>query len=71
MNETGENSKNGTVVNDRYRVLERLGQGSMGSVYRGEQIQLGKTVAIKFLRKLHLTDEPTRARFVSEAQAIL
>jgi serine/threonine-protein kinase len=39
----------GTLISDRYRVDEILGQGGMGAVLRGEQIHLQKRVAIKVL----------------------
>ncbi len=60
----------GTILNDRYRVTTRLGEGGVGAVYRGEQIQLGKPVAIKFLHDLLLFDTNSRVRFVREAQAM-
>jgi serine/threonine-protein kinase len=39
----------GTLISERYRVDELVGQGGMGAVYRGEQIHLRKQVAIKVL----------------------
>lgn len=39
----------GTIINDRYRVISRLGHGAMGDVYRAEDLELGEDVALKFL----------------------
>jgi serine/threonine-protein kinase len=39
----------GTIIADRYRVLAILGAGGMGTVYRGEHLTVGRSVAIKVL----------------------
>jgi len=60
----------GAVVAERYRVLERLAQGGMGAVYRGEHIELGRDVAIKFLHEWAATEPSFVKRFEVEARAM-
>jgi serine/threonine protein kinase len=50
----------------RYDVIDRLGHGGMGVVYRGRDPRIGRPVAIKLLR---VTDESQRSRFLQEAQS--
>jgi non-specific serine/threonine protein kinase len=52
-----------------YKILEKLGEGGMGDVYRAEDSKLKRPVALKFLRSGVLDDESLRSRFVHEAQA--
>lgn len=52
-----------------YRILEKIGQGGMGEVYKAEDTVLRRFVALKFLIPTAATDESLRTRFFREAQA--
>ncbi len=60
----------GLVIDGRYRVLGRLGAGSMGVVYRADDVFLGRAVAIKVVDPEHDGDEATHERFLKEARAL-
>ena len=53
-----------------YRVLDKLGEGGMGEVYRARDTRLNRDVAIKVLPTHLAADEMSRARFEREAHAI-
>jgi serine/threonine protein kinase len=53
-----------------YQLEQEIGHGSMGVVYRGKQIALGREVAIKVLPKTLARDASYVARFIREAQII-
>ncbi|HWN69691.1 MAG TPA: protein kinase, partial [Haliangium sp.] len=58
----------GVVLDDRYRLEERIGGGGMGQVYRARHLRMEQSVAVKVLHS-DLSDDPTAARrFEREAR---
>ena len=53
-----------------YRVIEKLGEGGMGQVYRARDTKLNRDVALKILPDAFASDPDRLARFTREAQTL-
>jgi serine/threonine protein kinase len=59
----------GSIIAGKYRVLEIIGSGGMGTVWEGVHVTLGTRVAIKFIKPQFAEQAEARARFEIEARA--
>lgn len=52
-----------------YRIVEKIGEGGMGEVYKAEDLKLGRQVAVKLLPSGSHGDQNAKSRFIQEARA--
>ncbi len=62
--------KFGDIVDERYRIMSRVGHGGMAEVYEANDIILKKTVAIKFIREDVMSNPVNLKRFENEANIV-
>jgi serine/threonine-protein kinase len=58
------------LIDNRYRLLEKLGEGGMGSVFKVEHVRMQKLAALKLMRPEFAVDKSLTARFLQEARVI-
>ncbi len=61
--------RTGTLLENRYEILGKIGSGGMADVYKAKCHKLGRNVAIKVLKPEYCSDESFIAKFRAEAQA--
>src|SRR4029079_3496961 len=59
----------GKVIDGRYEIQQRIGEGGMGVVYRARQISIDRIIAIKMLNAQMAQDPQWVQRFYNEAKA--
>ena len=59
----------GTRIDDRYEIIDAVGSGGMGHVYRARRIHLGDEVAVKVMQATPGTPPESRDRFLRESRA--
>ena len=66
---TSKVAKPAVAFGGKYRIIEKVGTGGMGGIYRAEHSMIGRIVALKVIRSHLLDDELQQKRFRQEAQA--
>ncbi len=61
-------NEGGRLLADRYRLLEKVGEGGAAEVFRAKDQRLDRIVAVKLLRPQYTHDQASRQRFIHEAK---
>lgn len=59
-----------TIIDERYELIEHLGDGGMGSVYLSREIGLERRIAVKLLHRVLASDNESRVRFAREGKLL-
>lgn len=60
----------GSLIDERYKIIEVMASGAMGAVFKAERVPVGKLVAIKFLHASFANDSEFQARFERETRVM-
>ena len=63
----GEDPMLGKIIENKYRLIAKLGAGGMGSVYRAERLLIGGQIAVKILHAEHVAQPQSFAAFSSRS----
>lgn len=69
MKEQQKDKLIGRLLDNKYRIVRRVGEGGMGSVYEAEHIRIHRKVAIKVMHEAHTEKPGAVERFIREAEA--
>ncbi len=58
------------LIDGRYRLLEKLGEGGMGAVFKVEHVRMGKIAALKLMRSDVAINADLKARFLQESRTV-
>ena len=64
----GDDRRVGLILDSKYKLIESLGQGGMGSVFRAERLHIGDEVAVKLLHQDLVREKQALERFRREAR---
>jgi serine/threonine-protein kinase len=64
----GDTIEIGSLIKDRFRILNRLGSGNMGSVYRAQDLKVGEDVALKFISPQCSVDQACASLLTEEVR---